>query len=248
MAIREEYERSGGWLFRWRGFLPLLIIPIVFFALQDSQQIEKHFGKYTEKLYETCAICISFLGLLIRVIIIGSTPKGTSGRNTKRQKAEELNTKGMYSLVRHPLYVGNFFIFLGVILFIKVWWFVFIGVLLYWLYYERIVFAEEAFLREKFGDAFMKWAETTPMAIPDFCKWESAKLNFSPRNVLKREFSAFFAIIASFTAVRVLESLVIDHRLHISKPWIIFFLAGLAIYLVFYVIKKFTRILKVEGR
>ena len=248
MAIREEYERSGGWLFRWRSFLPLLIIPVVFFALKDSQNIEKSFGRNTERAFEIFAICVSFFGLLIRVIIIGSTPKGTSGRNTKHQKAEVLNTNGMYSIVRHPLYVGNFFIFLGVILFVKVWWFVFIGILLYWLYYERIIFAEEAFLREKFGDAFMKWAEGTPIIIPDFRKWESPTLTFSPRNVLKREFSGFFGIIASVTAIRVLENMVIDHEIYLSKPWIIFFLAGLAIYLIFYVIKKFTRILKVEGR
>ncbi len=248
MAIREEYERSGGWLFRWRSFLPLLIIPVLYFALQNSQDLEKAFGRKAEIYFEIAAICISFLGLLIRVIIVGCTPRGTSGRNTKRQKADSLNTTGLYSVVRHPLYVGNFFIFLGVILFTKVWWFVLIGVLLYWLYYERIIFAEEAFLREKFGDAFMQWAERTPVILPDFSKWVPAELTFSVKNVLKREFTGFFGIIASVTAIRLLETIVIDHRIYLSKLWIGFFLLGLAVYLILWALKKFTGILKVEGR
>ena len=34
--------------------------------------------------------------------------KNTSGRNTHDQVADSLNTSGIYSIVRHPLYVGNF--------------------------------------------------------------------------------------------------------------------------------------------
>ncbi len=248
MAIREEYEKSGGWLFRWRSFLPLLLIPILIVALLDSQLMEKFAGRKFEKCWEIFSIGIAFFGLLLRCIIIGSTPKGTSGRNTKRQKADSLNTKGLYSVVRHPLYVGNFFIFLGVILFTKVWWLVLLGTLLYWLYYERIIFAEEAFLREKFGDTFMKWAENTPVIIPDFRKWESAELTFSIKNVLKREFNGFFAIVASITALHVAETVVTEKRFYISETWMTFFLAGLVIYLILWFFKKFTKLLKVEGR
>lgn len=248
MAIREEYEKSGGWLFRWRSFLPLLLVPILIIAMLDSQLLEHFAGRKFEKCWEIFSICIAFFGLLIRCIIIGSTPRGTSGRNTKRQKAETLNTKGMYSVVRHPLYVGNFFIFLGVILFTKVWWLVLLGTLLYWLYYERIIFAEEAFLREKFGDTFMKWAENTPVIIPDFKKWESAELAFSIKNVLKREFNGFFAIIASITGLHVIETVVTEKRFYLSEKWMIFFLTGLVIYLILWFFKKFTRVLKVEGR
>ncbi|MGB8874133.1 MAG: hypothetical protein WCC75_12145, partial [Desulfobaccales bacterium] len=43
----------------------------------------------------------------------GLPPRGTSGRNTQGQVAETLNTTGIYSLVRNPLYLGNFLIWLG---------------------------------------------------------------------------------------------------------------------------------------
>ena len=60
---------------------------------------------------------------------MGFAPRGTSGRNTLGQVAEVLNTSGMYSVVRNPLYLGNFVIWLGLALFIKVWWCILIVVL-----------------------------------------------------------------------------------------------------------------------
>ena len=60
------------------------------------------------------AISISVLGFLVRFYTIGTTPKGTSGRNTKEQVADVLNSSGMYSMLRHPLYLGNYLIWLGI--------------------------------------------------------------------------------------------------------------------------------------
>lgn len=45
---------------------------------------------------------------------IGQVPKGTSGRNTSQQVADTLSTDGVYSVVRHPLYLGNFLMCMGV--------------------------------------------------------------------------------------------------------------------------------------
>ncbi|MEI3423359.1 MAG: hypothetical protein V8R91_21190 [Butyricimonas faecihominis] len=46
--------------------------------------------------------------------------------------------------------------------------FIAIFVLAYWLYYERIMYAEEQFLRNKFGVAYINWAEITPTILPNF--------------------------------------------------------------------------------
>jgi protein-S-isoprenylcysteine O-methyltransferase Ste14 len=89
--------------------------------------------------------------------VAGYVPRGTSGRNTRWQVAETLNTTGMYSIVRNPLYLGNFIIVLGILLFVQVWWIVVIGIVGFWFFYERIVFTEEGFLRRKFGTVFLEW-------------------------------------------------------------------------------------------
>lgn len=101
-----------------------------------------------------------FCGLIafgsdIRAIAIGTSNKNTSGRNTKQQVAEALNTKGIYSTMRHPLYVGNYFMWIGIVAYTGNIWFVVLVSLAFWLYYERIMFAEERFLERKFGEDYV---------------------------------------------------------------------------------------------
>lgn len=159
-----------------------------------------------------------------------------------------MNTTGMYSIVRHPLYLGNYFIWLGISLFVRRWWLTLIITLIFWLYYERIMFAEEDFLQEKFGDSFSEWAAKTPAFIPRLQNWVKAELPFSFRNVLKREYGGFFAIMAIFTLLEVLSELFRSHQFKLELMWIIIFGLSLAIYLTLRTLKKHTKLLNVEGR
>jgi len=111
MALREDLEKQGNWLFRYRSYLPLLAIPLFLVALRNSEQLERIFGRSVEMIWGVVSVGISFLGLFIRCLVAGYAPRGTSGRNTKSQVAEVLNTTGMYSIVRNPLYLGNFLLF-----------------------------------------------------------------------------------------------------------------------------------------
>lgn len=249
MGLREEFENIGNWLFRWRSYLPLLIIPILLIALRESEYLELLFGDYVENFWEAFCVVLSFIGLTIRCVTIGYVPKGTSGRNTRNgQVAETLNTTGMYSIVRHPLYLGNFFIFLGIILFIQVLWFGIFAIFAFWLYYLMIMFAEEEFLRKKFGDKYLQWSSKTPTFIPRFSKWQHPSLSFSFRNVLKREYTTFFLITTSFSILDIVADLFGERKLEIDLFWIIFFVVGLIIYVILRTIKKKTKILEVEGR
>ena len=143
---------------------------------------------------ETISLGVSFCGLIVRCQVVGYTPQGTSGRNTREQIAETLNTTGIYSAVRHPLYLANFLIGLGLSMFTLVWWFVVVYILAFWLYYERIMLAEERFLRERFGDEFTSWAQVTPVFVPNFSRYVRPKLSFSFRNVLRREYNTVLQI------------------------------------------------------
>jgi protein-S-isoprenylcysteine O-methyltransferase Ste14 len=248
MALREEMEKQGGFLFRWRSYLPLVILPVLFIALPESGRIAQTLGDTARNVCMGISMTISFSGLLIRCLTVGYAPQGTSGRNTKEQKADLLNTKGMYSVVRNPLYLGNFLIALGIALFIGVWWLVLIFVLAFWLYYERIIFAEEEFLRRKFDPQFSLWAEVTPAFLPRPRKWRRPDLPFSLRTVLKREYTGFFVIAASFTFLEATVNLLAGGKLDMGLEWAMFFISGLATYLTLRTLKKKTRLLDVEGR
>ena len=246
MTLREEFESTGNWLFRWRSYLPLALIGIFLLALR-GYEYPGHSIKL-DHLWEVLCLLISFLGLGIRILTIGNTPKGTSGRNTKKQLAETLNTTGMYSIVRNPLYLGNFFMGLGIALFAHLWWLTFIYILIFWLYYERIIFAEEAYLKDKFGNEYLKWANKTPLIIPKCSQYRKAGLPFSLRNVLKREYNGFFAIIVLLFILETVGEIFAEGRLEFDLGWILLLGIGFIVWVTLRTLKRHTTILNVEGR
>lgn len=246
----EELERSGNWLFRWRSFLPIVLyvlaLPVMIF--QWDQQMNHH-----ELAWVWACIGVSMFGLLIRALTIGYTPRGTSGRNTKEgQVAESLNTKGIYSMVRHPLYLGNYFMWIGIVMYVGNWWFTGLVTLLFWLYYERIMFAEEAFLRRKFGTKYTDWSKTTPPFLPRLTSFQPSGVTFSVKNVLKREYNGFFAVFVSFLFIHVIKNYIefdsFDVELLIDPIWWILIPASFVIFFTLRSLKKYTKVLSVEGR
>jgi len=247
MPLREEFERSGNWLFRWRSYLPLLVIVPMMLAIEHP-----HFLGVTgarPDFWPLVCMGISLCGLAIRAAAVGHAPAGTSGRNTRTgQIAESLNTTGMYSLVRHPLYLGNFVIWMGVSMYAMLWWLSALVALIFWLYYERIMFAEEEFLRRKFGDPFLRWAQGTPAFLPKLRGWKPPELPFSLRNVLRREYPGLFGIIACFYLLKAYERLVVEHQRAVEPLWTGIFIVGLVVFLVLRTLKRRTTLLTVAGR
>ena len=185
MALINEFEKQGNFLFKYRGQFPviLFVLAIPFLFLTDS------ISSHKAEVYTFIAIALSVLGFLIRAYTIGTTPRGTSGRNTKEQVADQLNSTGIYSVVRHPLYLGNYFMWIGIVFYSFNWYFVIIVSLLYWIYYERIMFAEERFLESKFGKQYLDWAEGLPAFLPNFLNFKKSNIPFSFISVLRREYS-----------------------------------------------------------
>lgn len=191
---------------------------------------------------------LSVLGLVIRIATVGFAPKGTSGRGTKSMRAETLNTTGMYSIVRHPLYLGNFLIFLGVLLYVGSWHILLIGVLAFWLYYERIILGEEAFLNPIYGETFRQWAATTPAFIPRLSQWRKPVLNFSVRSVIRREYHSLAGVILVLVGVEVGRDYSVYHHFEIAPQWDAIFLFGVVFYVVARFVTKRTHLLDAADR
>ncbi|HRY84688.1 MAG TPA: isoprenylcysteine carboxylmethyltransferase family protein [Candidatus Cloacimonadota bacterium] len=245
MPLQEEFNRSGSWLFRWRSFFPLLLIFLFLGSLVDG---DPQTLLRTEFLRAVISLAVSFFGLGIRAYTIGHTPAKTSGRNTRKQLAEKLNTSGIYSLSRHPLYIGNFFMYLGLMLFTGHIWAVLLFILLFVIYYERIMFTEESFLREKFGKEYLDWASRTPVFPYRFKQFTPPDLSFSLRHVLRREYSGFYAVIISLLVFKALGDLILLNRINANMFWIILSSAGTLIWAVLRILSKYTKLLKVSGR
>jgi len=247
MALINSFEKSGNILFRYRGQIPVILflaaIPVVYFT--DMEYLSPR-ARY---IVSWIAISLSVLGFIIRAISIATTPKGTSGRNTKDgQVAESLNTTGIYSTVRHPLYLGNYFMWIGIVLYTFNFSFVIIVSLLYWLYYERIMFAEERFLEKKFGDEYMNWAATIPAFFPAFKRYEKNVVPFSFKSVLRREYSGVLATVIGFVFIDDLRWFFKtgDFELDTIGHWVLVITVIIA--LLFRSLKRYTQVLKEKDR
>jgi len=246
MALREDLRKQGNWLFRWRSYLPLILIVIVLLGMRYFEY-PGHSERYDD-IWEIICLFISFSGIGIRFFTVGYTPEGTSGTNTRTQIANTLNTAGMYSIMRHPLYLGNFIIWFGLSAFFHLWWFSLIIILTFCLYYERIMFAEEEYLRDKFGNLYLEWAEKTPSFIPDIRKWSSSNMLFSFRKAIKNEYKSFFAVIVAFTILEIIGDIFVEQRLEIDRMWLSILIIGFILYTIVRFLKKRTKIFEIQGK
>lgn len=245
MALVHEFENSGNWLFKRRSWLPvfLVVAGIVVMYLGNRQAIL--FDLRDEMIF----LGVSLFGQVIRIITIGYAPKNTSGRNTlDGQIADELNTTGIYSILRHPLYLGNFFMWLGPVLFLRSFWFTIFFGLIFWLYYERIMFAEEQFLRRKFGEIYDKWSEKVSSFIPLSFNFIPSKLPFSIKNVWKREYNSFVNIFLIFILLDVFRNFFLSERIYFTEIWLYLSASAIVLWFVIRTIHKHTNWFEVDGR
>jgi protein-S-isoprenylcysteine O-methyltransferase Ste14 len=251
MALQEEFEKQGVWLFRYRGTLPLIVLLIGFAIYLWQEMMPPSFfleGTPYELYYELGCLAVGLMGLAIRACTIGYAAKNTSGRNTKEQVADSLNTTGIYSVVRHPLYLGNFLMWLAPALLTGNLWFIIIFQLIYWIYYERIMFAEEQYLRRKFGEEYIRWAEKTPAFFPRFRNFKSSCLSFSWRKVLRQEKNGLVALFLIFAVFNLSGEMIGVGKTNFNYFFIITAVVTLFGYLVLKYLKRYTAVLREDNR
>lgn len=246
MALIHSLENEGNWLFKRRGQ-----IPVVLFVLAIPAVYYSNFPLIVPlkaQIIGAIGIIVSIAGALIRAYTIGTTPKGTSGRNTEEQVAEVLNSTGIYSTVRHPLYLGNYLMWIGIVIYTLNLSFIIIVSLMYWLYYERIMFAEERFLEKKFGKAYLDWSLKAPAFIPSFSNFIKPSVPFSIISVLRREYSGWLATVIGFVFVHALQLYFTWHNFKISNEWLMVLIISVVVTIVLRSLKHYTSLLKEDGR
>lgn len=245
-GIVSEYTTSGNWLFRWRSYPPLVVLAYVLVVVVLDPVPSG--GAVSRPWWVAAGLLSGALGLGTRAWALGHVPMGTSGRGTKELRAESLNTTGLYSVVRHPLYLGNYFLWMGVAVMVGHPLVVVVSTLAFWLYYERIMMAEERFLFEGFGEHFRTWAERTPPFVPRLRGWVPSPHPFSVRYCLGRDYQALYGFVAAGTAAELTRSVASGEGWRLGSGWLAYFAAGTAAYLALHVLKRRTRLLEATDR
>jgi protein-S-isoprenylcysteine O-methyltransferase Ste14 len=226
----------GGFFFRWRSYLPLLLLPMVCVAIARFQHRWSSHG--ADLLWEAGCMGLALLGQALRVWTVGVAAPGTSGRNTRHQKAAALNTTGPYSVVRHPLYVANIAIGLALAVFSHTW----VGPPFVGLaaaaYYYCIARREDAYLAERFGAAFHAWALRVPRCVPNVFLYVPADRPFDWRTVVRREFYGVCLILIAPMLLDAIEDAIEEGVVALDPVWTVTALVGTVLFVVLRALKK----------
>jgi protein-S-isoprenylcysteine O-methyltransferase Ste14 len=237
MAYIDEMKQQGNWLFRRRSFSPIIILLLLLPAgLLNSTYLMG--STFIDHLWQLFCFGIALVGLGLRIYTVGYVPHGTSGRTTSDPKAKSLNTTGIYSIIRHPLYLSNFVVLIGISMLPHSALLTATCVLAFLLHYERIIIAEEAFLSEKFGDAFTQWAQKTPALIPTIGPWVKPNRSFSWLSVLRREYSGVLTVTVSFALINTFINWRREGKLRSDWLWLLVLGAGLIVFVAGWILRK----------
>ncbi len=184
----------GRILFRFRSFTPVPVLAAVGWLLYRSRGAPGPGGPWLDAALNGLGVAVALAGQALRFYTLGQVPEGTSGQGS-RLEASTLNTRGPYAYVRNPLYVGNLGICLGLLLIAHEPVAYLVGLGFFFGEYFFIIRAEEAFLREQFGQAFDDYAKKVPRWLPRLSPAFEGRLRqgFDVRRALKKEHNPFTA-------------------------------------------------------
>jgi len=186
--------RLGGWLFRFRSFTPLPLLAAIFLFFRPHD-----LGAGNAPLLAT-ALALALAGEALRIHAVGFSGSGTSGRESFF-RADDLNTAGLYSLVRHPLYWGNLLIYTGLLLAVGDPWVLAGGILFFVVQYYFIIASEEAYLHHRHGAEYREYCRRVPLYFPKLSGYLRPDRAFQVKKVLLKENDSLFNLLALFLAI-----------------------------------------------
>lgn len=215
-------KKIGNQFFKYRGQIPFLLILASIATLYSNKNHSNFVDLFGKPFVFFLTLLFTLLGHTVRALVIGYRDLHTSGKNRHQQVAEVLNTSGMYSLVRHPLYVGNLLIWIGLLVWLGNFWFLLIALIFFSLFYYPIISVENQFLQDKFGDQYISWAEKTPILVPRKFQFTSPNNQFSYKMVWKNEYPGIVSTLSSIWFISLLRLMFTEQKCTISSPLLVF--------------------------
>ncbi|RDJ03889.1 methyltransferase family protein [Rhizobium grahamii] len=151
--------KIGTFFFKYRNQAFPLIIAALFISTPPTTTVLG--SEALEAWKNSLALLVILIGLLLRATVIGYAYIKRGGLN-KRVYAKDLVTEGMFGVCRNPLYVGNMLVYSGLFLFHGSPMVVVVGCLLFAFIYQCIIYAEEEFLANKFGEGYSAYCRDVP--------------------------------------------------------------------------------------
>jgi protein-S-isoprenylcysteine O-methyltransferase Ste14 len=187
----ELAARTGQVLFRIRSFSPLPVLAVMVWLLWRGRASG---DLRTWVALDALGLLVALAGQALRFYTLGQVQDGTSGQGAVLE-ARALNTRGPYAHVRNPLYLGNLGLCIGLMMLAHDGWVLALGLAFFFGEYHFIIRAEEAFLREQFGERFTAYCGVVRRWVPRLSPASTGALRagFDWRRALKKEHNPFAA-------------------------------------------------------
>ncbi len=122
------------------------------------------------------------------------------------EKARVLTQGGPYAFTRNPLYLGSFFMALGIIIAGQRYWLLLAFGAFFAIYYYPVMRAEEQELLQQHGDRFLEYSARVPLFFPAFRRTGQASSVFSWSRVIRnREHQTMVGLILAVVLLILLE-------------------------------------------
>jgi len=184
--------KIGAFLYKHRSLTPLPVI-IILFVFSKPFLITLVIG-----------IFISFCGEIFRFVSVGYTGRTTRSKNVQ---SDILVTNGPYGYVRNPIYIGNFFLSLGIVISANTFfpWFILVYIMLFSIQYFFIIRYEERFLQERFEENYSRYISKVPSFFPKLGRYRersSVKPDF--KKALISEKTTIFIVLLLYVIIGVI--------------------------------------------
>lgn len=122
------------------------------------------------------------------------------------KKEKELTTSGPYRYTRNPLYLGNVFIGIGVVISSYSWWVILIFAIYFLLFYPVIILEEKSRMKKFFPHQYNSYSQKVPLFFPNFrLSWPKNPRKFSGQLFKKnKETRALFGALIYWAILTVL--------------------------------------------
>ncbi len=238
MISKQNNANIGNFLFRYRGEIPVLFLVVGLYVRYNHYEA----GNIYDAYYDLACLAVSLFGFGLRIHAVGYSPKGTSGRNTNKQLATNLNMTGLYSIVRHPLYLANFIIWLPIAMLSHSTLFLLAFLFFFIAFYWQIIKVEEAFLKKKFGRFYLDWRQQTPAFIPNFLLYSKSYMAFNWKKVLRKEKNGIVAIFLTYFLFQIAHAIGSHQSIALFIHENVFWIIMLTISIGYYFIMKMLMI------
>src|SRR5262245_51652081 len=154
--------RAGHFLFKSRDLLFPLVLLLI--GLGTRPRLARGDIR-ADHLMDAVGLLVALSGQVLRGLVIGLVYITRGGQN-RQVWANSLVDGGMFAHSRNPLYVGNLLIIFGLALVHNGWAMYLIALPVFLFVYAAIVSAEEEYLSQRFGEAYVDYCQRVPRWWP----------------------------------------------------------------------------------